>query len=218
MKKPTKPITMKEYDLILQECRNLPPAPDSYTVSDFIENLFLTVFDFRLEDSIAAEALKYYRKNQWAYIRNLQDLKRLFSEYKDDRDGNNTLAHQLWGKNYGHRMPILRKLFSYYESVGVTSQEALRKWAAKSDFAKDLRGRIPMISYDNYRRLIMRQGLDIIKPHVYVKSFVGSVIGRSDFADSNLSQVLSKIARQLGIKSYVLDWRITEFQRDKVKI
>ena len=218
MKKTTKPITTKEYNLILQECRNLPAAPDSYTVSDFIENLFLIVFDSRLENKVAAEALKHYRTNQWAYIRNLQDLKRLFSEYENDKNGNSALARYLWGKNHGHRIPILRKLVSYYESVGVISQETLRKWAAGSDFAKDLRGKLPVITYDDYRWLIMRQGLDLIKPHVYVKTFVVSIIGRSNFTDSNLSEVLGKIARQLGIKSYVLDWRITEFQRDKVKI
>ena len=64
-----------------------------------------------------------------------------------------------------------------------------------------------------YKWLLMRQGVETIKPDVHLKRFVGSTISRSDFKDQELIVVLEEVARQLGVKSYELDWSIWEYQR-----
>ena len=50
-----KALTMSnhdEFDLIVQRCKDLPPAKGTYLESDYLTNLFLTVLDFRLHGTV----------------------------------------------------------------------------------------------------------------------------------------------------------------------
>jgi len=66
-----------------------------------------------------------------------------------------------------------------------------------------------------YQWLIMRQGIETIKPDVHVTRFVESIICRSGIADEELVATLEKVAKQLGLKAYKLDWRIWEYQQKR---
>ncbi len=55
---------------------------------------------------------------------------------------------------YWNRVSLLRKLVTYFESIGVTSQEKLAHWANTSDFEKDFSGKIPGMSFAIYQWLI----------------------------------------------------------------
>ena len=114
---------------------------------------------------------------------------------------------------YWNRVSLLRKLVTYFESIGVTSQEKLAHWANTSDFEKDFSGKIPGMSFAIYQWLIMRQGIETIKPDVQVTRFVESIIHRSDIARQEIVETLEKVAKQLGLKAYELDWKIWEYQR-----
>ncbi len=208
-------ITHQEYNSILQKCRDLPPAKGRYIVHDYIENLFLTVLDFMMQGGTVERAIAYYRDNRWSKIRTLNDLKRLFLQYEDDREGNTAIAQYLWGYKYWTRVSLLRNLVAYFESIGVTSQEALSHWANTSDFEKDFSGKVPGMSFAIYQWLIMRQGIETIKPDVHIRRFVGSIVNRSDITEQELVAVLEKAAKQLRLKAYELDWRIWEYQRSR---
>ena len=205
-------ITQQEYNLIFQKCKEIPPAKGSYLIHDFIENLFLTVLDFQMHNVSVSKAITYYRNNRFTEIRSINTLKRLLSKYADDKEGNTAIAQYLWDNRHWTRVSLLRKLTAYFESINVTSQEALRYWAEKSDFKKDFENKIPGMGYAIYQWLIMRQGIETIKPDTHLIRFVESIVHHS-FTENELVDVLEKAAKQLKLKAYELDWRIWEFQR-----
>lgn len=206
-------IDQQEFDLILERCRELPPAKGNYLENDYVTNLFLTVLDYQLQGRIVEKAIVFFQENRRAEIRTATDLKRLLARYADDEVGNTRLAQYLWGYKYWNRAHQLRELLAYFESIGVTSQKALKEWAESSSFEKDFKGRIPGLGFAIYQWLVMRQGVETIKPDVHIRRFVESIIHRSP-TDDELVEALEKVARLLGLKAYELDWRIWEYQKN----
>jgi hypothetical protein len=208
-------ITQQEYDSIFKECKNLPPAKGDYLVNDYIENIFATVLDFMLKGQTLEKAGAYYEDNRWNEIRTHDDLKKLLSLYPDNKEGNTALALYLWNHKYWTRVSLMRKLVSFFESVGITSQETLMKWANNSNFEDDFKGKISGMGYAIFQWLVMRQGIETIKPDRHVRRFVESIIHRSDVTDEDLVVSLEQVATELRLKAYELDWRIWEYQKSK---
>ena len=208
-------INHQEYELVLRKCRALQPADGMYLIHDYMTNLFLTVLDFMLQGRIIEKAIAYYKDNRWNEVRTLDDIKHLLSKYEDSKEGNTAIAQYLWNYKYWTRISLLRRLVAYFELIRVTSQESLTDWANTSDFERDFRGRIPGMGFAIYQWLIMRQGIETIKPDVHVRRFIESIIHRSDFTDKEVVVALEKVARQLSLKAYELDWRVWEYQRSK---
>ena len=208
-------ISRGEYDLILQKCKELSPAKGIYLVHDYLENIFITVLDFMLKGDIIKNAIAYYKENRWNSIRTLRDLRQLLSEYPDDKEGNTAVAQYLWKYKYWTRVSLMRKLVDFLVSINVRSQEDLIKWANTSNFETDFKGKIPGMSYAIYQWLIMRQGIETIKPDTHVRRFVESIVHHSHFTDEELVACLENVAKELKLKAYELDWRIWEYQRSK---
>ncbi len=162
-----------------------------------------------------SKAMSHYQENRWDEVRDFEDLKRLLSKYPDDEEGNTTIAQFLWAYRYWNRISLLRKLVSFFQSIDVASQDALRHWARTSDYKRDFKGRVPGMGYAVYKWLVMRQGVETVKPDVHVRRFVESIISRR-LKDEELVALLEKVATRLGLKAYELDWRIWEHQK-KVK-
>jgi hypothetical protein len=108
----------------------------------------------------------------------------------------------------------LRKLIAYFESIAVTSQEELSQWAAESNFQECFKGKIPGMGYAIYQWLIMRQGVETVKPDVHLVHFVKSLILHS-FTESELVTTLEKAAKELGLKAHELDWKIWEYEKNR---
>jgi hypothetical protein len=106
---------------------------------------------------------------------------------------------------------MLRDLVAYFHSVGVANQEQLREWAKKTTFA-DFEGRVRGLGRAVYQWLVMRQGIDTIKPDVHVHRFVASVLGRQ-LRDADLVEVVTKAAHRLSRPAMRLDWAIWEAGR-----
>lgn len=159
-------------------------------------------------------AMAHYQSRRWGEIRSFVDLCQVISRYSDDKVGNTQLAQHLWGNNHWTRASPLRGLVAYFGSINVTSQEALTGWARHSDFARDFEGKVPGLGFAVYQWLVMRQGVETVKPDVHLRRFLTSIIGR-DLPDEELVSVLEKAAPVLGLKAYELDWRIWEYQRER---
>jgi hypothetical protein len=136
--------------------------------------------------------------------------------YPNDQEGNTALAQYLWGYRYWNRIELLRKLLAFFESIGVTTQEALVDWTKTSEFDRDFKGKVPGLSYAVYKWLVMRQGVETIKPDVHVRRFAESILGRR-MTDQELVGAFEAAAKQLGLQEYELDWRIWESQRDTAR-
>lgn len=130
--------------------------------------------------------------------------------------GNTRPVQYVWGYQYWNRAHQLRELLAYFESIGATSQKALKAWAQSSSFEKDFKGRVRGLGFAVYQWLVMRQGVETIKPDVHVRRFVESIIHRTPTDDEldELVEALEKVARRLGLKAYEFNWRICECQED----
>lgn len=207
------PVTNDEYAALLSKCLALPPAKGNYIINDYIENVLLTVLDFQMQTVAVERAASHYLKYRHDAIRTHQDLKKSIASHPDTKEGNLDLAQYLWGYNLWTRAEMLRRLLAYFETlpVPVTTQDQLRTWAYQTEF-KDFKGKVKGMGYAIFKWLVMRQGVETIKPDVWVHRFVKEAIGRS-VTDEVAVAMLEQIAKQIDRKAYELDWQIWEYQR-----
>jgi hypothetical protein len=100
----------------------------------------------------------------------------------------------------------------YFRSIGVTDQDRLRQWAISSDFKRDFAGRVKGLGPAVYQWLVMRQGVDTVKPDVHLHRFARAAIGRP-LNDQDVIDVMIRAADSLGIRAFELDWRVWEASR-----
>jgi hypothetical protein len=205
-------ITEIDIERVAYAGAKLPEAAEVYPEEDFVMNLFVTVLDYMLNTTVVSRSLEYFRKNRWAGIRTLDELERTMTRFPNDQAGNTALAVYLWGYKLWTRAAQLRSLASFFRSIGVIDQQALEAWAHKSEFSRDFQGRVKGLGRAVYESLVMRQGVDTVKPDVHVRRFAEAAVGRS-LNDSDVVDVVSRAAWKLRIKAYELDWRIWEASR-----
>jgi hypothetical protein len=202
-------ITEEDIESVVAVGRGLPPAASSYLEDDFVMNLLETVLDYMLQTTVVVAALEYFRANRWESIRTLDDLDAVLARYSEDQNGNTALAVHLWGYRLWTRAQQLRDLVRYFRSIGVVDRESLKAWAHDSEFKRDFAGRVRGLGPAVYQWLVMRQGVDTIKPDVHVRRFAEAAVGRP-LGDQDLIDVVCQAAQRLGIKAYEFDWRIWE--------
>lgn len=205
-------ITQSDIGRVAAAAEQIPPAQGNYVEEDFIMNLQETVLDYQMSTTAVVRALQHYRDHRWDEVRTLDDLDSTLAQFTDDQEGNTTLAQHLWGYNLWTRAHQLRDLSRYFRLIGIVNQESLRRWAARSNFERDFEGRVKGLGIAVYHWLIMRQGVDTVKPDVHVRKFAEGAVGRS-LSDLDVVEVVVKAAHQLDIKAYELDWAIWEASR-----
>jgi hypothetical protein len=204
-------ISPTDYRAILEACRRLPNPQGNYHVEDFVENLLLTVLDYQMQGAVVANAIRHFRDRHGSTLRTYDALRQFLADHPDDTDA----ALHLWGNRHWMRLGQLRRLLDYFGSLPdpVTDQTALRHWATRPD-SVDFGGKIKGLKRAIYKWLVMRIGIDTVKPDTHVKRFLQTVAGRS-FSDDETIYVLEKVARECGRKAYELDWSIWEHQRGR---
>ncbi len=202
-------LSYQLYRNLLKKCRALPHA-DFYPFDDYIINILVTVLDLRLDTKIVEKALEHYRSKCTQDVRAFTDLKELVESDKTDSE----IARYLWGYNLWTRASILRRLVSFFESIDVTTQSALENWARSAQFERDFKGKVNGLAYAAFKWLVMRQGIDTIKPDVHVHNFVKRAIGRF-LSDAETVAVLESIAQDMGIRAVQLDSMIWTYQRSR---
>jgi hypothetical protein len=191
---------------------DLPPAEGVYIEDDFVLNLLETVLDYMLQTKVVVKALEYYREHRWDEIRNLDDLEAVLKRFPADPDGNMALAVHLWGYKLWTRADQLRGLTHYFRTIGVTDQGQLKRWAETSTFEEDFEGRVKGLGTAVYQWLVMRQGVDTVKPDIHLRRFAEAAVGHG-LSDREVIEVTTKAAMRLGMKAMELDWRIWEASR-----
>jgi hypothetical protein len=205
-------IADHDYEKLVAKCATLPSAQGDYLVHDYVENLMLSVLDFQMQEITVHRAMAHYRDKARPTVSNFTQLKALLAQHPSDKEGNTQIAQYLWGYNHWKRVELLRRLVDYFEQRGVTTQEALKQWAEQADFERDFMGKVKGAGPAIYQWLVMRQGVETIKPDVWVHRFIQDTLGYS-VSDRAAIQALERVARDLGVKAYELDWRIWEYQR-----
>jgi len=198
-------LTPDELDRLEARCRTIPLSERDHVAEDLIAELFETVLDYQNRAATVDKALAHFR-SQHDDVRSFQRLESALAEHPDDDD----LAQTLWGNRHHRRARELRGLVAYFRERDVTDLAALRRWAAAST-QEDFVGHIKGLGPAAYRSLVMRLGVDTIKPDVHVLRFVSAAIGRRASQDEAVAS-LEAVARRLGISARTLDGSIWAFQ------
>jgi hypothetical protein len=107
---------------------------------------------------------------------------------------------------------MLRGLVAYFDGIGMRDQEGLHRWAQRAEFKRDFEGRVRGLGPAVFQWLVMRQGLETVKPDVHVRRFAERAVGRG-LSDQDVVNVVTRAANGLGIKAYESDWAIWEHER-----
>ena len=166
-----------------------------------------------LNTTIVQNAARHYIDRVKFQVNDYNELQSLLASFPDDKEGNTRVAQYLWGYNLWTRASLLRRLLKFLGERGITTQEKLKEWAFQSDYDRDMAGKVKGIGFGIYKWLVMRQGVETIKPDIWVHRFVKKTIGR-DLSDSEIVNILEAAAKEIGMKAYELDWRIWESQRN----
>ena len=98
-KKQVGALTDVEYATLVGACQALPPPQGEYHITDFVENLLLTVVDFQMNTKAVVKALQHFKDQAKNAAADLAGLNAIMAEYPDDKAGNTALAQRLWGYN-----------------------------------------------------------------------------------------------------------------------
>jgi hypothetical protein len=205
-------VSEDDVEKLASAARLLPPNTSDYLEEDFVMNLLETVLDYMLQTEVVVTALERFRENRWHEVRTLYDLEQVTARFPEDQAGNTALAQHLWGYNLWTRAQQLRDLVRYFRSIGVVDQERLRQRALTSTFKTHFEGRVKGLGPAVYQWLVMRQGVDTVKPDVHVRRFAEAAIGRK-LNDLDVIELTTRAAAHIGIKAFELDWRIWEASR-----
>ena len=162
-------ISEEDVQRLAVAARELPPAEGASIENDFVLNLLETVLDYMLQTAVVVKALEYYKAHRWDEIRTLDELEVVLERFGADQEGNTALALHLWGYKLWTRAGQLRGLARYFRATGVTDRDTLRRWAATSTFENDFEGKVKGLGRAVYQALVMRQGVDTVKPDVHVR-------------------------------------------------
>jgi hypothetical protein len=200
-------VSSQDVERLVAACRSLAAARGEYREADFVTNLLATVVDFQMRTTTVVRAIEHFKTHRWDEIRDTDDLTRLLERYPDTKDGNTAFAQYLWGYNLWTRAQLLRGLVRYFDMIDVRDQQALTTWAAASDYQRDFQGRVKGLGFAVYKWLVMRQGVETVKPDVHVRRFVEAALGRP-LADACVVEAVERAAKKLGLQANALDWAI----------
>jgi hypothetical protein len=209
-------VTQSEYQTLIEGCKNLPKPTGHTLINDYLENLLYTVLDFRMQGQVVERSVNHYRHNvpEQAGIKDFESIKALLTRYPNDREGNRQAAQFLWGNNHWTRVELLRRFIQYFESQGIKTQVDLREWARRVSFERDFKGKVRGAGLGIFKWLVMRQGVETIKPDVWVHRFIEETIGRR-LKNEEAVEVLENVAQEVGVGAYNLDLAIWEYRRNR---
>jgi hypothetical protein len=200
-------VTDDEIGRLAEASRSLAVSPWQHEERDYITNVLVTVLDLQMNTVTVERSLQHFRDHRWGEIRTLDQLAGLLHRFPDDKEGNRQLARYLWGNNHWTRAGRLRPLAAFLAEEHLLTQDELRAWARRSDYQQDFAGRVPGLGPAAYQSLLMRLGVDTVKPDVHVRRFVEGVVGHA-VTDAELVRAVTEAARRLGRSPRELDGAI----------
>ena len=204
-------LDAKELAALASRCRAVPLTENEYVATDFVVALLETVMDYQNPTTTVQRAGTYFADNRWDEIRTLDNLERVLARFPADREGNDELAQYLWGYHHWRRAQELRGLVAYFRERNVTDLAALKAWAVAST-AEDFVGHVKGLGTAVYHGLVMRLGVETVKPDVHILRFVSDAIGRP-VNELEAIEALEEVAKRLDLSARTLDWSIWEYQR-----
>lgn len=205
-------LSQADYEKLLVRCKALPPYQGDYAVKSFLSNVILTVLDYQMPNTVVNKAHEKFERVHRSYIQDIYQLAAFLDRYPNDKQGNTDAAVALWGYKHWTRLGQLRGLVAYFIHIGVVDADSLKQWATTATFKDDFKGKIKGLGPAIFQWLIMRAGVETIKPDVHITNFVSSVIGYAPNFDVTIKTIVN-IAKEIGKTPRELDLAIWELQR-----
>jgi hypothetical protein len=213
-------LTEAELLTVTEAASRIPLTSSVYVDNDFGTCLVSTVVDFQTHTTAVERALAHFEEHRGERASTLGDFERLFLEYPDTKAGNTELAEYLFGYKMWTRVGLLRSLVRFMRRIGVSDISDLRAWAEKSEFERDFEGQVRFVADGRtnglgpavYNWLVMRLGVETVKPDVRLHRFVETAVGRR-VSDSDLVSAIESAAKRIGASPRQLDWSIWEAMR-----
>jgi hypothetical protein len=212
MKKPA--LTPQEKTRILIACVDLPVVHRVPRFPDYMRDLMATVLDFYMRSEAVIKSIGYFRdhvQNQ-NNIHTHERLTEIMSGFADTREGDVEASQFLWNNNHWKRARLLRRLLAYLSSIGVTDQVQLHAWARKASFEQDFQGKVPGLGLAVFQWLLIRCGVQTVKPDVWVFRFAQRVLGRK-LSDKVTVSLFNELAPLVDTSMIKLDATIWTFER-----
>jgi hypothetical protein len=145
------------------------------------------------------------------------EIEALLKAHKNDQPGNTAVAEFLFSYKLWTRVGLLRALVSWVRSLGIKDLVGLKRWAEISNFVQDFQGQIQYRTGDRtyglglavYNSLMMRLGIEAIKPDTRLRRFMETTIMRK-VSDDEIVVGLTEVASRLSIRPREIDSRIWE--------
>ncbi len=201
-----------DVERVAAAARDLPPAVGVYVEDDFVTNLLATVVDFQMHTNAVVKALGRFKDHRFDEIRTMADLQAVVGRFPDDQDGNTDLAVTCGLTGCGPGPACCAGWSSSSTRSGCGTRPGSSGWAERAEFRRDFEGRVRGLGPAVFQWLVMRQGVDTVKPDVHVHRFAEAAVGRR-LNDADTVEVVMRAAHRLGMKAYELDWAIWEHGR-----
>ena len=199
-------LSPEEFSALANAVADLPFVKPNRAPVDYMLDLMETVINFHVRVEVVLSSLGHFRvqaqRQQQIYTHG--DLKALLARFPDDEEGNKAASQLLWGNFMWTRIPLLRKLMAFLESVGVTDQASFHAWAARSTFERDFKDRVKGLGIAVFHWLQIRCNVDSVKPDVHVLNFGKRAIGRR-ISEKVLVDAISQIAPLVGQSMATID-------------
>lgn len=212
MKTPS--LTTQDKTRVLIACVELPTVYRISNDPDYIGEILVTVLDFYLQSEVVIKAMHYFRENvQNQYDVHSHDrLTELLGSYPDTLDGNTQASLFLWNNRHWKRARLLRGLLSYFSSIGITDQAQLHAWAKQAEFDRDFAGKVSGLGLAVFQWLLIRCGVQTVKPDVWVFRFVQRVLGHK-LSNRVTVALFNELAPLIGTSMSKIDAAIWTFER-----
>jgi hypothetical protein len=168
-----------------------------FVADDYVIALFDTRCRLQNQPARCARRSSYHA-NHYDEIEDGRDLEEPSTVFPADRDRQRRACPVPMGQPPLAGAGELRGLAAYFRERNATTLRRLRTWASgrsKEDFVGHIKGLGPAV----YRSLVMRMGVDTVKPDASTCcEFVSGAVGRQVSEDEAVTS-LEEVARQLGI-------------------
>lgn len=213
MKKPV--LTPHDKTRILIACVELPvvQGPPMHAV-DYMRDLMVTVLDFYMQVDAAEASLSYFRDHVQSQnnIHTHERLCEIVFGFPDDREGDSQASHFFWNNNHWKRARLLRRLLTFLTSIGVSDQASLHAWARQASFERDFQGKVHGLGLAVFQWLIIRCGVETVKPDIWVYRFAQRILGRK-ISDRVIVALFNELAPLVGTSMSQIDSTIWGYER-----
>ena len=212
MTKPT--LTPAEFQRLLVAVADLPFLHHPREPVDYVQDVLETVLNFYIQASVVVDALTYFRdvvQPQHGLLDHAS-LRAVLARFPDTEAGNRAASQFLWNNRHWTRLGLLRRLLTFLESIGATDQPTLRAWARQANYDADFKGKVKGLGLAVFHWLLIRCGVETIKPDVWVLAFAKRILGRPVSAKV-LVETFGQIAPLVGETLPTIDVTIWHYEK-----